>query len=212
VSSDTKGRSSDNPVPANSGWMESPPDAAHAKVFGPERKLTEGEARSPRKTDDGRPLDVAPGATPSGAALPREQVPVGSAEPLAACRWRCSTEGGWSAMTTTAAGSPAARASARRGRLASLVSHGRTLRRPRTGASAPARPGEPRHGVDGAGPGGAKPKGASGGRPASVLAVATDLPTDQSLEVEGSGPTRRQAAPLAERRSTHRPVTNGEGA
>lgn len=34
---------------------------------------------SPRDHDGDRPLDVAPGASPSGPALPREQVPVGSA-------------------------------------------------------------------------------------------------------------------------------------
>jgi hypothetical protein len=34
---------------------------------------------SPRKHDDDRPLDVAPGVGPSGLTLFREQVPVGSA-------------------------------------------------------------------------------------------------------------------------------------
>jgi hypothetical protein len=90
------------------GWMQPPPWPS-----GLCGTCREARARSPRENDDGRPLDVASGATPSGAAILREQVLVGSAGSLAVrCWWHC-TEGGWSAGSRTAAGSPAARASAR---------------------------------------------------------------------------------------------------
>jgi hypothetical protein len=94
-------------------------DATHANRVtsrwppGRRGSCREPTARSPRNDDDGRPLDVAPGAVPLGTALLREQVLVGSAGSLAACRWRNCTEGGWSAVSRTAAGSPDARASAR---------------------------------------------------------------------------------------------------
>lgn len=101
------------------------------------RPVGRAPRRSPRKRDDGRPLDVVSGAAPSGVALLWEQVPVGSAEPLAACRPGNRTEGGWSMMTTIAAGSPAAQASAWRDRAASQVSHGGAFWCPRTGASVP---------------------------------------------------------------------------
>jgi len=42
--------------------------------------------------------------------------------------------------------------------------------------------------------------------------VATDSLTDQSLEVEETGPARCAVAPLAERQSGGSPGTNGEKA
>jgi len=61
-------------------------NAATAMASGPGRPCHQTRRRSPREIDDGRPLDVAPGAGPLGTALLREQVLVGSAGPSAACR------------------------------------------------------------------------------------------------------------------------------
>jgi hypothetical protein len=196
-----RGSASRRPPPRKRGASRPPGRRAAAEVFGstqppprpPGRSGTGHQAtrRSPREIDDGRPLDVAPGAVPLGTALLREQVSVGSAGPSAACCRRNCTEGGWSAVTTAAAGLPAARASARGGHRPSQAAVGGTLRRSRADAPASCS-GRARHDT-------ASVEQTFNGRsPREHRAiirlqrrtVVTDSPTDQGLEVEESGTNR----------------------
>jgi hypothetical protein len=95
-------------------------DAAAAPASGRVQAGRRDERRSPGKVDDRRPLAVASAAVPlgtvdhpSGWAILREQVLVGSAVPRWVRPTRNCTDSGWSPVSEVAAVSAAARVSAR---------------------------------------------------------------------------------------------------